>query len=164
MQETNKQLPDFDKDGLNKSTHFDTLRYITLHAKSMINAERCSVFIYIHKEDKLSTILADGEEKIIMPYDMGIVGETIRVKKSIIENEPYSNPNFLADVDMQTGYYTQNILTTPIFDAENEVIGALQLLNKKEGFTKADAQAITSFAEEISSFIEKKRPNKGTYR
>jgi len=153
MQEEEKTLARFSKEELRKSTHPDALRYIALHAKNMIDAERCSVFVYIREENKLSTILADGEEKIILPYDMGIVGETIRIKKTIIENDPYDNPKFLADVDMQTGYYTQNILTTPIFDAQNEVIGALQLLSKKRGFTKRDAEAITSFAEEISSFI-----------
>jgi len=162
VQDTNRQPAAFEKDLLHKSTHFDALRYITIHAKSMIGAERCSVFVYLPKEDKLSTILADGEEKIVMPYDLGIVGEAIRIKKSIIENEPYSNPNFLADVDMQTGYYTQNILTTPIFNVEHEVVGALQLLNKKEGFTKADAQAITSFAEEISDFISAYTPQEST--
>ena len=154
MQENNKTVASFSKDELHKSTHPDALRYIALHARNMIDAERCSVFVYIREEDKLSTILADGEESIILPYDMGIVGESIRIKKTIIENDPYDNPKFLADVDMQTGYYTQNILTTPIFDTQHKVIGALQLLSKKKGFTKRDAEAITTFAEEISSFIE----------
>ena len=150
MQE--REMESFSQERLRKSTHPDALRYIALHAKKMINAERCSVFV--RNEDRLSTILADGEDSIDLPYDMGIVGESIRTKKTIIENDPYDNPNFMADIDMQTGYYTQNILTTPIFNTQQEVIGALQLLSKEQGFSKKDAEAITSFAEEISSFID----------
>ena len=158
MQKTNRQLTGFDKDLLNKASRLDGLHYIAAHAKSMVGAERCSIFVYNEKENELSTTLADGTEKIIIPYDIGIVGETIRVKRAIIENEPYDNPNFLADVDMQTGYYTQNILTAPIFNAQKEVIGTLQLLNKKDGFGRKDVTTISSFAKSISSFIEKTDP------
>ena len=154
MQKTNRQSASFDKEVLNNASHVDGLNYIATYAKSLVGAERCSIFIYNRKEDKLSTTLADREEKIIIPYDIGIVGETIRIKKTIIENEPYNNPNFLADVDMQTGYYTQNILTAPIFNTQREVIGALQLLNKKDGFGRKDVTTVSSFAESISSFIE----------
>ncbi len=153
MQERSKQLPAFDINVLDSASHVDGLQYISMHAKSMVGAERCSIFIYDQDDDELWTTLADGTEKIIVPFDIGIVGQTIRVKKPIIENEPYGNSNFLSDVDMKTGYYTQNILTAPIFNAQNKVIGVLQLLNKEDGFSKKDAERITSFSKSISSYI-----------
>ena len=153
MQETSTQLAGFDKNVLDKASHVEALQYISMHAKNMVGAERCSIFIYNHEEDELSTTLADGTEKIIIPYDIGIVGQTIRVEKPIIENEPYNSSNFLADVDMQTGYYTQNTLTVPIFNTQREVIGALQLLNKEDGFYKKDVESIASFARRISGYI-----------
>ena len=153
MQERSTQLTGFDKNVLNKASHVEALEYISMHAKSMVGAERCSIFIYNQEENELSTTLADGAEKIVMPYDIGIVGQTIRVEKTIIENEPYDSSNFLADVDMQTGFYTQNILTAPIFNVQDEVIGVLQLLNKESGFSKKDAERIASFSKSISSYI-----------
>ena len=153
MQERSTQLADFDKNVLAKASYFEALEYISMHAKSIVGAERCSIFIYDQKHDKLWTTLADGTEKIIIPYDIGIVGQTIRVEKPLVENEPYDNANFLSDVDMKTGYYTQNILTAPIFNAQNEVIGVLQLLNKEEGFSKKDTESIASFIDSISDYI-----------
>ena len=153
MQERSTQVTGFDKNVLYKASRVDGLEYISIHAKSMFGAERCSIFMYDQEENKLWTTLADGAEKIIVPYDIGIVGQTIRVGKPIIENEPYGNSNFLSDVDMQTGYYTQNILTAPIFNAKNKIIGVLQLLNKEGKFTKKDAERIASFSHSISGFI-----------
>ena len=106
MQEKSPQLTSFDKKVLDKASYVEALEYISIHAKSMVGAERCSIFIYNRDENELSTTLADGTEKIIIPYDIGIVGQTIRVEKPLIENEPYDNANFLSDVDMKTGYYT----------------------------------------------------------
>ncbi len=153
MQNSSTQQTVFDADVLQSASQRDALAYISLHAKNMVGAERCSIFLYNRDADELSTTMADGTEKIVIPYDIGIVGQAIRVKKPIIENEPYDSANFLADVDMQTGYYTQNILTVPVFDAQKEVIGALQLLNKGGGFTKKDVAMIAAFTAEISTFI-----------
>ncbi|MEN8146684.1 MAG: GAF domain-containing protein [Campylobacterota bacterium] len=153
MQERSTQVTGFDKDILDKASLADGLDYISVSAKSIFGAERCSIFMYDQEENKLWTTLADGTEKIIIPYDIGIVGQTIRVEKPIIENEPYGNANFLSDVDMQTGYYTQNILTAPIFNGQNKIIGVLQLLNKEGAFSKKDAESIASFSKSISGFI-----------
>ena len=153
MQERPTQLAGFDINVLDKTSHVEALEYISMHAKSIFGAERCSIFIYNQDDDELWTTLADGTEKIIIPYDIGIVGQTIRVEKPLIENEPYDNANFLSEVDMKTGYYTQNILTAPIFNAQDEVIGVLQLLNKEDGFNKKDAERIASFSRNISSYI-----------
>jgi signal transduction protein with GAF and PtsI domain len=154
MDEKYKQLSNFGKQLLSKVSLDDGLAFISSSAKDIIGANRCSIFIYDVDADELWTTLADGVEKITVPYDIGIVGQTIRLQKPILENDAYDNPNFLADVDMQTGYYTQNILTAPIFNSKREIIGVLQLLNKDGGFNKKDVEFITFFAHYISGFIE----------
>ena len=154
MDEKYKQLSNFGKQLLSQVSLDDGLAFISSSAKDIIGANRCSIFIYDVDADELWTTLADGVEKITVPYDIGIVGQTIRLQKPILENDAYDNPNFLADVDMQTGYYTQNILTAPIFNSKREIIGVLQLLNKDSGFNKKDVEFITFFAHYISGFIE----------
>ena len=81
MQDKSTQLVGFDKNVLDKASHVEALQYISMHAKSMVGAERCSIFVYNQDENELSTTLADGAEKIVIPYDIGIVGQTIRVEK-----------------------------------------------------------------------------------
>ncbi len=154
MKEKYMKLSNFGKNLLAKASLMEGLPFISSNAKDIIGADRCSIFIYNLQEKKLWTTLADGVNKIVVPFDMGIVGHTIRIGKPIIENDAYGNPNFLSDVDMQTGYYTQNILTAPIFNSQREIVGVLQLLNKDGGFDKQDIEFITFFSHYISGFIE----------
>ena len=149
-----KQLTGFAKNLLNKNSLIDGLSYIASNANEIVGAERCSIFIYDATENILWTTHADGVEKIVIPSDMGIVGQTIRLRKPIIENDAYDNANFLSDIDMQTGYYTQNILTAPIFNSQREIVGVLELLNKADGFSGDDAEFLTFFSHYISGFIE----------
>lgn len=42
---------------------------------------------------------AVGEQKIVIPKGTGIVGKAILNGNTIVENDPYSNPDFNSDVD-----------------------------------------------------------------
>jgi signal transduction protein with GAF and PtsI domain len=150
------KLNDFGKNLLAKESLIDGLLYISKSAKDIMGSDRCSLFIYEKDKSELWTTLADESQKITIPFDMGIVGKTLRVQKPIVENDAYDNPNFMSDVDIRTGYYTQNILTSPIFDSKREVIAVLQLLNKEGGFHKKDLEFISFFSHFISGFIESK--------
>ena len=57
-------------------------------------------------------------------------------------------------MDIQTGYYTRNLLTSPIFNSKREIIGVIQLLNKEDGFNQKDMEFLSFFSHYISSFIE----------
>lgn len=161
MENRYPKLREFGKNLLDKESLSDGLSYISLNAKSLTDAERCSIFIYNIEENELWTTLADESEKIILPYDLGIVGQTIKIKKPILENDPYDNQYFLSDIDTQTGYYTRNLLTAPIFNSKKEIIGVIELLNKEDGFNKNDMDFLSFFAHYISSFIEL---NSNTFR
>lgn len=154
MKDKYHELVQFGKNLLNTESLNDGMLYISLNAKSLTGAERCSIFIYDINENELWTILADESEKIVVPYDLGIVGQTIKIRKPILENDPYDNAHFLSDVDIQTGYYTRNLLTSPIFNSKREIIGVIQLLNKEDGFNQKDMEFLSFFSHYISSFIE----------
>lgn len=148
------RLTNFAKNLFAKTSLEDGLSYIAQNAKEIIESERCSIFIYDEEKNQLWTTISEGVEKIVVPSDLGIVGQTLRIKKSILENDPYGNPNFLFDVDAKTGYYTRNLLTAPIFNSKGETVGVFQLLNKEDEFTKQDIEFISFFAHYISGFIE----------
>ncbi len=149
-----KELADFSKDLVRIATLDEGLPFISQKAKKIIGADRCSVFLLDSDMNQLWTTLADGVEKIVVPFDMGLAGHTIRTQKPILENDAYENPNFLSDIDLQTGYYTKNILTSPVINSQREVIGVFQLLNKEGGFHKEDLEFITFFAHYVSGFLE----------
>ncbi len=131
------------------------LPMISEYAKNLINAERCTMYIYSRKREMLWTTLSDGIEKLVLPANKGIVGLTVKSKNSLIENDPYNNSSFNSDIDHSTGYITRNIVATPIFNSSRELIGVIQLLNKKDvGFDEEDVKFLTFFSHYISGYLE----------
>ncbi len=154
MNEQYNQLINFGKNLLSKASLMEGIPYISQSAKKLIGAERCSIFIYNPNKNELWTTLSDGVEKIVVSSEKGLVGQTIKEAKPITENDAYSNPNFLSDIDSETGYFTKNILTAPVFNSQRKIVGVLQLLNKRGGFDKKDVEFIVFFSHYVSGFIE----------
>ena len=148
------KLADFGKELLHKKSLPEGLPHISKYAKDIIGAQRCSIFIYDEGKNQLWTTLSDGIEKIVIDSDKGLVGQTIKIKKPIVENDVYSNPSFLSDIDKDTGYETKSIITAPIFSSNRDILGVLQLLNKEGGFDKDDAKFMVFFTHYISGFLE----------
>ena len=149
------KLADFGRELLEKKSFGEGLPHIVAYSKEVMGADRCSVYIYEEDTDKLWTTLSDGVKKIVVPSGKGVVGYTLRVRKPVIVNDPYSDPHFLPEVDKKTGYKTNNMITAPIFNSNREIIGVLQLLNKADGeFNDDDKMFIIFFAHYISGFLE----------
>jgi len=128
---------------------------ISSYAKELLEADRCSVFIYQEDKNCLWTVLSDGVEKIRISADEGIVGASFKQERALIVNDPYSDQRFSPKVDHETGYLTKNIIAIPINNAFNQPIGVLQILNKNEGdFDKEDKRLLTFFNHYISGYIE----------
>jgi GAF domain-containing protein len=131
------------------------LNLIADEAKSLVDADRCSLFI-VDKEDKmLWTKLSDGIGRIVISLDSGIVGDTYTKKEPQIVNDPYNDERFLPSIDKKSGYVTKNIITIPIFNSRREVMGIMQLLNKcRDGFDEKDLEMLTFLANFVSGSLE----------
>ncbi|MEA1983460.1 MAG: GAF domain-containing protein [Campylobacterota bacterium] len=151
---TYQSLAQFGRELLEKKSLEDGLPMISEYAKTVIGAERCSIFILDKQEHRLWTTIADGVEKIVVPMDKGIVGLTLKEKKPIVTNDPYSHPSFMSEVDKETGFITKNIVTAPIFSSKREIIGILELINKEEGYDSEDTKFMIFFAHYVSGFLE----------
>ena len=151
------KLAAFAKGLLEKRSLEAGLPHIATYVKEVVGAERCSIFIFDQVKNELWTTLADGVERIVIPSDKGLVGYTIKQKKPIITNDAYNHPEFLAEIDEQTGYTTKNIITAPIFGSNREIIGVMELLNKEGGFDDEDMRFMVFFAHFVSGFIELKK-------
>jgi GAF domain-containing protein len=151
---TYSKLADFGKTLLDKTSIIDGLPHISKYAKEISGAQRCSIFINDMQTNELWTTIADGVDKIIVPTNKGIVGHTIEIKQPIIANEPYKDPHFFPDIDERTGFKTENLIAVPIFNANRDVAGVLELLNKDGGFDDKDIKFMTFFTNYISGFLE----------
>lgn len=102
----------------------DTLR-------DSLHAERASVFQYDPAKHELFATQAHGLDRSLrLPADKGIVGQAAMTKCIINIPDAYADPRFNPAVDKATGFRTRNMLTIPLLDFENQLVGVAQLLNK----------------------------------
>lgn len=124
-------------------------------AAEITNADRSSLFLVDEETNELWTIFAKGLENNVVRTKKGIVANVARNKKPLIVNNPYSHPDFNPLVDKKTGYTTRSILSVPVFNSENEVLGVVQSINKHKGeFNQEDLDILTGFASQIKIAIE----------
>ena len=131
------------------------LDLIGVKAKTLVEADRCSVFIVDREDSMLWTRLSDGIGRIVISLNSGIVGDTYAKEEAQIVNNPYEDSRFLETIDKKSGYKTESIIAVPIFDSKHEVMGVMQLLNKKRGtFSEEDLEKLTFFANYVSGSLE----------
>jgi signal transduction histidine kinase len=91
----------------------------------------------------------------------GFVGHVISTGQSVLENDPTSSPHFDRELAQQFGLVPKSILAVPLVIADEratKVIGALEVLDKKEGpFTAGDQQLLTFLAAQIGSALLRMR-------
>ena len=123
-------------------------------AREILQAERCSVFILDKKKNELWSRVATGGQTIRVPADKGIVGQAIAERRVINIADAYGDKRFNPEVDRDSGYRTQSLLTAPLSKMRGETIGALQVLNKKGGpFLEDDEKMFILFAEQAASAV-----------
>lgn len=148
-------LADFGRNLLLKTNISQGLPLISEKAKELIAAHRCSIYIHDKVHDKLWTTLADGIEQIVIDAKVGIAGYTLKNKTHYVSHDPYNDDKFYKGIDNESGYITQNIASVPIFNSTRDVIGIMQLLNKKDGdFSDDDIRLMVFFAHYISGYLE----------
>lgn len=137
----------------------DIYEEITKIATDITHSERCSLFIYDKDKNLLTSKIAQGlDEKISITLDEGIAGYCGKTRRCIIENDVYSNPLFNVKIDLQSGYTTGKILAVPIVGRFDNLLGVLQVLNKKgSDYSENDGDLLQIVAELASSVIEDHR-------
>src|SRR5439155_26695208 len=69
--------------------------------------------------------------------------------------DAYGDPRFYSGIDSKTGYRTRNLLAVAMRNRSGEIIGAFEVLNKREGwFSPTDEQALASLASHAAIAIE----------
>ena len=149
---------------MNKSKdHTMLFTYLTDLGKTIVDADRASFWKWDKRKHQLWTMSATGVDKIAIPDNSGLVGKALRLKKTLVVNDPYSDPDFNKDIDLQTGYKTKSVLVLPVADINGDFIGALQLINKNgdQGFDAAVdpkklslAALVCGIALESETFLE----------
>ncbi|NUQ82433.1 MAG: SpoIIE family protein phosphatase [Bacteroidetes bacterium] len=103
-------------------------------------------------------ITGDGMEEIRLPYGSGLAGAVAVSGEAIILDDVYQDPRFNPANDQKTGYVTRSMLVLPIMNQQQDQIGVLQLINKRNGvFTDSDQEFAASLAGISAVAIENAR-------
>lgn len=113
-------------------------------AKQVLVAERGSVWLHDPATDELVTEIATGMRAVRVPSGTGLVGACARSREIINVPDCYSDARFDPSVDKASGYRTRCMLTLPLIDHKNVLVGVMQLLNKKDGVFDADDEALAA--------------------
>lgn len=132
--------------------------------KTMVVADRCTVWLIDQQKKELWTKVAHGVDEIRIPLGSGLVGYAIEHEQPIFIDDAYSNEQFkevLKDgalvTDKKTGYHTKSIIVVPFRNNDNVIIGAYQAINKMTKsavFTHKDLEHLTLAASYSGKSIE----------
>lgn len=146
--------------------------------RDTLDAERATVFEYDSvKQELFSTvahglgkanqesvgpdeaqaqILQDGEIRI--PAARGLAGQCAETRRLINISDAYADDRFNLEIDKQTGFRTRSILTVPLLAHDDELIGVIQVLNKRaRSFDAEDEQIALALSSHSAVAIRRGR-------
>jgi len=125
---------------------------VTRQTCSLLEAERGSLYVLDREAGDLHTTMAMGlpGKAIRLKLHQGVAGLVAAAGESIVVDDAYADPRFYRGVDEATGYRTRTILCVPIKSQRGDVLGVLELLNKRTGnFTPEDEETLLLLAPQL---------------
>lgn len=140
----------------------DLLNLIINKLTTTINADRGTLFLVDEERGELwSRVLLEEVgplSEIRVKIGEGISGLVAATGQVLNIPDAYADPRFNQAIDLVTGYRTRSILTAPMFNPQQKIIGVVQLLNKQDGpFTFRDERLLTAMASQAAISIENAR-------
>src|SRR5262245_14993725 len=125
----------------------------------VLDAERATLFLYDPAHDELWSKTADQLEikEIRFPVGVGIAGDVAKTRVVANITDAYADARFNPAFDKQTGYRTRSVLCMPLTGAKHELVGVIQVLNKKsqKGFDQEDESLLAGLNAHIAVALER---------
>ena len=134
-----------------------------------LSAERGTLFLNDPVTDELYSRFAQGnfQREIRILNNSGVAGAVFQTGEGLIIQDAYSDARFNRTVDEQTGFKTRSILCAPVKTVKGDLIGVIQVLNKKKGdFKQEDLELLeamttqASVALQSTQFVEKMKKSR----
>jgi phosphoserine phosphatase len=127
-------------------------------ARKVLSADRGSVWLHDPATDELVLEVATGIAPVRVPSGAGLVGACARDRRLINVRDCYADPRFDPGVDKASGYRTRCMLTLPLIDHKDVLVGVMQILNKADGVFDADDELVaTALAAQCAVALQRVR-------
>ena len=137
----------------------DLLSTIIGKTAEVLDAERATLFLYDRGRDELWSKTADQLEIVEIRFrvGVGIAGDVAQTRTVANVADAYAEPRFNHDFDQQTGFRTRSVLCMPLSGSQQELIGVIQVLNKKSrtGFDREDESLLEGLNAHIAVALER---------
>ena len=133
------------------------LQVILDEVTKVMEAERSSLFLVDRERNELWSKIAQDLEvrEIRVRIGTGISGYVAQTGTVLNIQDAYADPRFNQETDRRTGYRTRTILCGPMLNKANDVIGVLQVLNKRDGiFTAEDEELLLALSSQAAVAVE----------
>jgi hypothetical protein len=135
------------------------LKFYVRSLPALLDAERCNIFVYDPAGQKawveVGTGVTEGEFEV--PAKSTLIGEVIASGKLTIANDLHSRKGTHIEISPAASFVSRNAIYAPVRSRyHDEVIGVIEVLNKKggAGFGDADAPALEEAAECIRDLLD----------
>jgi GAF domain-containing protein len=132
------------------------LHVLVENATKLLNADRSTLFVLDHTTGELWSKIAQGVRfrEIRVPVSEGVAGYVATSGETVNITDAYSDPRFKREVDLNTGYTTKSILCMPMVDADGDIVGVIEVLNKRNGhFTQEDEEILANLCSKATVLI-----------
>jgi Nif-specific regulatory protein len=131
-------------------------RVIDAVTRSM-DAERCTIYLVDRARGEVFSKAARLPEikEIRLKLGQGVAG--LVAKNGQLFNLPRTNddPRIYREIDKATGFTTRSMVCGPIKDKRGEILGVIQVLNKRVGvFDASDEELLVGLAAQIATVLE----------
>jgi putative methionine-R-sulfoxide reductase with GAF domain len=138
----------------------ELLNLIMDEATQLTTATRSSLFLRDHQTNELISFIAQKSEvrEIRVPLGSGVAGHVAETGELVSLENAYDSELFDDTWDRKTGFRTESILCVPMRNATGDIVGVVQVLNKKDGaFSEADETTLSLFASHAAIAVENLR-------
>jgi sigma-B regulation protein RsbU (phosphoserine phosphatase) len=138
----------------------EVMNIILQLASRQTGAERGTVFLVDHEHEEIWSLVGLGleQQEIRMSIRQGLAGWVALHGEVVNIADAYQDARFQASFDQRTGFRTRSLLCIPIRNKNEQVVGVLQLLNKKTGaFNAADEGFLQNISLHVALALENAR-------
>jgi phosphoserine phosphatase RsbU/P len=134
------------------------LQEVAASARSVLRAERASIWLHDVRAGELYVEVASDLPPVRVPLGVGLVGASARDRALINVPDCYADPRFNPEIDRKSGFRTRCLLTLPLVDHRDELVGVMQVLNRRDGvFDAADESLAEALAAQCAVALSRTR-------
>jgi serine/threonine protein kinase len=135
----------------------EILKIILKTATSETDAERGTIFLREPGSDTIVSQVLEGGSvaRIALPLGQGLAGTVAKTGEIVNITDAYDDPRFDRRTDSASGFRTRTILAAPLRTPAGEIVGVVELLNKRNRvFTKEDEEFLAEVGTHSALAVE----------